>query len=345
MKILKEKDMKLEVKYLNSGKFVFVDEEGKQHGGEFDDAKSFSEGYAAVRLGKKWFYLDDENFALHGGYDYAENFSEGYATVRENNSSYYVKAGNFDKLIGEDLDWAWGLQEGVGEILKNCKYYFVKLVNDELQVQSKGYDYVRAFNEGFGVGVIDGKAYLINKSFEEKGQGWDDAWSVFDGFSIVKDNGLNYFVSIKDFKRYGAGYDKVIRSFSDGVAVCREAGVKFKVNKKIEIVCDEEDDYFSLAGRAPRLIQDFPAEKFADKKFCLKIKNAVFKYFMQKIEMAEESNLCNAKFQEETSQEITNVLQLLKEKKEGKEKQIANKNQKEKFLEKLNDAFLNDEKE
>lgn len=47
----------------------------------------------------------------------------------------------------------------------------------------------------------------------------------------------------------------------------------------------------------------------------------------------------------ETSQEITNVLQLLKEKKEGKEKQIANKNQKEKFLEKLNDAFLNDEKE
>ncbi|MCP4643275.1 MAG: WG repeat-containing protein [bacterium] len=49
---------------------------------EFDEARSFSEGFAAVRVGEKWGFVDKQgNMAIPARYDFVTPFSEGTATV------------------------------------------------------------------------------------------------------------------------------------------------------------------------------------------------------------------------------------------------------------------------
>lgn len=49
---------------------------------QYDDAKTFSEGLAAVKVGNNWGYIDDKNnMVIPAKYDYASTFNEGKAIV------------------------------------------------------------------------------------------------------------------------------------------------------------------------------------------------------------------------------------------------------------------------
>ena len=65
--------------------YGFIDKNGKQAiDVKFSEAKSFSEGLAAVELDSSWGFSDKSgNIIIEPEYDDARNFSEGLAPVRK----------------------------------------------------------------------------------------------------------------------------------------------------------------------------------------------------------------------------------------------------------------------
>ena len=58
---------------------------------KYDDADSFSEGLATVKLNDKYGFIDKTGKeVIPIKYDYAEGFSEGLAQVKLNNKWFYI---------------------------------------------------------------------------------------------------------------------------------------------------------------------------------------------------------------------------------------------------------------
>jgi len=74
------------------GGFGFINREGKVViAGPFSNAMSFSEGFAAVRVGGKWGFVDATGqFAIEPRYDNAQRFSEALAAVRSGKKWGYI---------------------------------------------------------------------------------------------------------------------------------------------------------------------------------------------------------------------------------------------------------------
>ena len=67
---------------------------------QFDDAKDFSEGLAAVEIGNRWGFIDKQGtFAINPQFDWASSFFDGIARVSTGDSIKYIdKQGNVQKI-------------------------------------------------------------------------------------------------------------------------------------------------------------------------------------------------------------------------------------------------------
>ena len=58
---------------------------------KYDDALSFSEGLASVKINGKWGFIDKtDTMVIPAKYDYAEDFSDGKAFVKLNGRWFYI---------------------------------------------------------------------------------------------------------------------------------------------------------------------------------------------------------------------------------------------------------------
>ena len=66
------------------GRYGFIDERGKTAiPPQFDEAHSFREGFASVRVQNKWGFIDSKGkWLVEPGYEAASSFFEGLAAVR-----------------------------------------------------------------------------------------------------------------------------------------------------------------------------------------------------------------------------------------------------------------------
>ena len=125
------------------GKYYYIDEEFEPHGEGYDLAdSSFSDGFAAVKIGDKWYFVDNKNFELHGeGYDarkyedYYYRFSEGFAAVKKDGKWYYVDK-NFE-LHGEGYDKAYKFENGVAEVEKGGRRYIINTSFERIKRRGK----------------------------------------------------------------------------------------------------------------------------------------------------------------------------------------------------------------
>ena len=72
-------------------KFGYISEAKVVIKPQFDDAKEFTEGLAAVKLDKKWGYIDRTGrYVIKPRFDYACSFAEGLAAVKLDKKWGYI---------------------------------------------------------------------------------------------------------------------------------------------------------------------------------------------------------------------------------------------------------------
>ena len=141
---------------------------------QYEDAKSFSDGYAAVKKDGKWGYIDEEgNVVVDFKYDWANFFSEGVALV----------------ATLEELSYDYG-----GDSLHTEKRYVVHLID------ASGMDVVLTDSsiEGWGAYPVGYDSYPVTVWYNEEIGGMDpeseaemeSTWFCSDG--VVYANGYLY---------------------------------------------------------------------------------------------------------------------------------------------------------
>jgi hypothetical protein len=188
------------------GKWGFINKDGKVIiAPQYDDSYySFSEGLAAVKVGRKWGYIDSENrMIIPPTFEGANQFRDGIAkvhlgsfTVDEGKGAFIDKSGKFvlgpwDRWTSQDFGEGL-LQDKAGE-----KWGYLDR-NGEVKIRHK-FDDTNNFSEGLaGVQVDDSTAGFIDSN--EK---WvirlDNAIPHYSGFS----EGL---AAVRDKKTGKVGY-------------------------------------------------------------------------------------------------------------------------------------------
>src|SRR2546421_1354725 len=130
---------------------------------QFDDARHFSEGLAAVQTGEKWGYIDGTGrFIIAPQFDQADAFSEGLAAVTLADKLGYVdRSGRF---VVPPVFTAPGFafSDGLAAIRSGEKWGY--LDRDGRMVIDSQYERARPFNEGLGAVKIGGKWGFVDKT-------------------------------------------------------------------------------------------------------------------------------------------------------------------------------------
>lgn len=199
----------------NPSGFFFVDRSGnpiaKAH---FDATQRFSDGLAAVRLGKKWGYINTEGkFVVYPSYDKVGPFHEGKAVV----SGW---------MFGPGGRRVWGTHviDGNGNLIgSEATRYSVDRPGNLMGVPDSA-DF-GAFNEGLAAVRTNGKWGYINQSgkFVIRPQ-FDSAADFSDGLAVVSEG--KQFRYIDRAGKYAFdGTFEVAGIFKEGSAIVKRDGL------------------------------------------------------------------------------------------------------------------------
>ncbi len=91
----------------------------------YDELAPFSNGYAAVRRGKKWGYINTKGEeVIPCSFDYAGIFSEGLAAVYQNGKAGYINTKG-EEAISCSYDNIGTFSEGLAAVSKNSKWGWI----------------------------------------------------------------------------------------------------------------------------------------------------------------------------------------------------------------------------
>ena len=183
-----------------NSKWGFVDEDRKEIiSFIYDDAREFSEGFAAVKLNGKWGFIDEtDKEVILFIYDDARKFSDGSAAVKLNHKWGFIDYSGKGAIF--KYDDAREFSEGFAAVKLNHKWGFIDEKGNEI-IPLKYYD-VGKWSEGM-VRVGDNNNfhssyfwwYFIDKNNLNKILGpYDEASDFSEGFAHVRIN--HYWVYI-----------------------------------------------------------------------------------------------------------------------------------------------------
>lgn len=98
---------------------------------QFEDAKKFSDGLAAVKSQDLWGYIDiNAEFVIEPNFVFANNFSDGFALVSEDNQVCYFinKSGN--RAFDYTFDYATDFKKGYAFVHVNHQPYYIDKKGD-----------------------------------------------------------------------------------------------------------------------------------------------------------------------------------------------------------------------
>ena len=214
-----------------NGKWGFIDKQGHTViPCKYDNADSFSEGLAPVVLNGKWGFIDKQGHTvIPCKYDNADSFSEGLAQVVLNGKWGFIdKQGH--TVISFKYDYARSFSEGLAQVWLNDKWGFIDKHGNTV-IPCK-YDHAGSFSEGLAVVVLNGKYGFIDK------QGhtvipckYESADSFSEGLARVELNGKWGFIDKQGHTVISFKYDYA-RSFSEGLAWVELNGKKGCINTR-----------------------------------------------------------------------------------------------------------------
>ena len=161
----------------------------------FEEIYGFNDGYAMVKLNRKWNFININNKLLSDTwFDWVYNFSDGYANVKLNNKW------NFIDTYGKCISDTW-------------------------------FDLVDIFYGGYARVKLDGKWNFINRNNKLLSATWYD-WvdDFYDGYAKVKlNNKWNYIDT--NGKCISDTWFDLVDNFDDGYARVKLDGKLFKIDK------------------------------------------------------------------------------------------------------------------
>lgn len=196
------------------------------------------------------------------------------------------------------------------KVVKENGKYFYKGTDGKLY--GEGYDDAWSFYEGYARVKKGGKWYYVDdKDFNLHGEGYDDADDFSEGYAPVEIYGKCYFVDKKDFKLHGEGFDKAF-VFSEGYAEVKKGGVWYCINKDFQI--DDEDSALRVAEQDIKKINEIAPKCFLNEGFAKALNEVIYKHNTQKIEEMVYSGLLKLK------EEMEGPYKLIESKKQEAEK-------------------------
>ena len=161
----------------------------------FDNVYDFSEGYAKVRLNKKWNFINKNGELLSDKwYDGVYSFNDDYAKVELNNKMNFINK-NGELLSDKWYDEIYSFYYGYAKVELNNKMNFIdteiELVSDEW------FDEVYDFDECCGMVYLKDKGFnFINTEGKliSEDKWYDEVYNFNDGYArvYVKNIGWNF---------------------------------------------------------------------------------------------------------------------------------------------------------
>lgn len=161
---------------------------------QFDDAKKFTEGLAAVKFGEKYGFIDKTGeFVIQPKYDSADSFADGAAWVYLNGQQGFIdKSEKFMEvnlnLIGPPGNFSDGMAiVNLGTSYFSKKFGFINK-SGEMVIEAK-YDFAYSFAEGLAPVELNGKYVFIDKTGKVAiAQEFQRARSFSEGLALVRVN-------------------------------------------------------------------------------------------------------------------------------------------------------------
>ncbi|HMB65236.1 MAG TPA: WG repeat-containing protein, partial [Patescibacteria group bacterium] len=199
----------------------FIDSEGKEIAGPFRNAFSFSEGRAHVEKEGGHYFIDSEGKEIAGPFRNAFSFSEGLARVQKEGGHYFIDSEG--KEIAGPFRGAFSFSEGRARVKKEDGRYFIDKEGKQIAGPFKFTD---SFSEGRARVQKEGGDYFIDREGKQIAGPFQNTDSFSEGRARVKKEDGCYFID-KEGKEI-AGPFKLAGSFSEGLAwVKKEDGHYF----------------------------------------------------------------------------------------------------------------------
>ena len=207
-------EVKLKPQKNSSGKWGFVDEQGKEViPFKYEAADKFSEGLAAIKLDGKWGGIDEQGKeVIPFIYDYAGEFSEGLARVLLNKKWGFIdKTGQ--EVVPRKYERTEAFSEGLAQVRLNGEWGFIDKTGE--QVISCKYEHTEAFSEGLAQVWLNGKWGFIDKTGEQViSCTYGEAKSFSEGIAAVSLKGKWGFIDKTGQEIIPCKYDHLFRSHS-----------------------------------------------------------------------------------------------------------------------------------
>ena len=159
----------------------------------FDWVKSFSEGFAWVRLNDKWNFLNpDGKLISDQWFDWVGDFCNDFARVRLNSTWNFLNTNG--KLISEQwFDEIDNFKNGFARVELNDKWNFIN--TDGKIISDQWFDDVWYFQDGFARVKFNGKYNYLNTNGKLLSKQWFDRADNFkNGFGRIKLKGKEYYL-------------------------------------------------------------------------------------------------------------------------------------------------------
>ena len=186
---------------------------------QFDDARSFSEGIATVKIEKKWGFINTiGKLVIPCRFDDAKSFSEGIATVKIEEKWGYINTDG-KLVIPCRFDDAFVFFEGLAIVKIKDKWGYINTTGQV--IIDCNFDSASSFSEGIAVVKIKDKWGYINTT----GQviidcDFDFAWTFSEGLAAVKKGGKWGYINTTGQVIIDCNFD-FAKSFSEGLAMVK----------------------------------------------------------------------------------------------------------------------------
>lgn len=212
------------MKVKNSSSHYYMDKNGNEVAGYFDQAKDCTEGLCAVRMDsmgpRHWGYINTAGkLVVRGQYDWSGSFSEGLARVNLGDRWGYIdRAGK--AITPLKFEKAWDFSDRMAQVQLGGKWGYID-GGGRLAIAPQ-FEESQPFNDGLARVKVNGLWGFIDRSGEIViAPQFDSAQDFSEHWAAVAKGGKSYYIdrsgkTVLDAPFYGVG------PFRNGVALFRD---------------------------------------------------------------------------------------------------------------------------